>query len=194
MSQAARVSSLDALKDFRESLCGFRVDAQGGLAAADQEVQRFLDWLQGQLQYWLHQVRERQEEVTRAKTALVQRRWGHNEGRGPGTTEQELALRKAQVRLQEAEEKVVTVRRWLQQLPRAIQEFEGPTRQLAGWLDADLRHGIAILDQKIETLEAYAALTTAAPAAGGAQQATAPASEPNLPPAAGAAPEERTPS
>ena len=110
-------------------------------------------------------------EVTRAKTALIQRRWGHSEGRGPGTTEQEIALRKAQQRLKEAEAKVETVRRWQLQLPQAIHEYEGPARQLGGWLEADLRTVVAILDQRIAALEAYVALTPSSPADPGTPEA-----------------------
>jgi DNA repair exonuclease SbcCD ATPase subunit len=164
MSQSARVSSIEAVKAFREALCTFSEDAQRALCAADQEIRRTLDGLQARLQYWQRMVRECQEEVTRAKTALIQRRWGHHEGRGPGTTEQEIALRKAQARLKEAEAKVETVRRWQLQLPQAIHEYEGPARQLAGWLDADLRHVVAILDQRLAALEAYVALTPSSPA------------------------------
>jgi hypothetical protein len=173
MSQAARVSSIDAVKAFKEALCTFSENAQRALCAADMEIRRTMDWLQARLQYWQRQVRECQEEVTRAKTALIQRRWGHSEGRGPGTTEQEIALRKAQQRLKEAEAKVETVRRWQLQLPQAVHEYEGPSRQLAGWLDADLRTVIAILDQRIAALEAYVALTPSSPAEPGAPEAGA---------------------
>jgi hypothetical protein len=192
MSQSARVSSIEAVKAFKEALCTFSVDAQGALCAADMEIRRTIDGLQVRLQYWQREVRERQEEVTRAKTALVQRRWGHTEGRGPGTTEQEIALRKAQQRLKEAEAKVETVKRWQLQLPQAIHEYEGPARQLAGWLDADLRTVVAILDQRIAALEAYVALTPLSPADPAAAEATgeteggAPASSGEGAPAAGA--------
>src|SRR5262245_31558748 len=106
MSESAHVSSVEAVKGFREALCAFGVDAQGALGAAAREIRRTLDGLGAQLKYWVQQVRACEEEVVRAKAALVQRRWGHSEGRGPGTTEQEIALRKAQQRLREAQEKV----------------------------------------------------------------------------------------
>jgi hypothetical protein len=159
MSQSAHVHSLDAVKAFREALCRFGVDAQSALAAADHEVRRTLDGLQARLEYWQRRVRECQEEVTRAKTALIQRRWGQQDGKGPGTTEAELALRHAQERLREAEAKVEITRRWQRQLPQAVREFEGPARQLGGWLDCDLKYVLALLGSKIESLEAYVTLT-----------------------------------
>ena len=159
MSESAHVRSIDAVKAFREALCRFGVDAQAALVGADQEIRRTFDRLQERLGYWQRQVRECQEEVTRAKTALIQRRWGHDHGRGPGSTEAELALRQAQQRLREAEAKVETVRRWQRQLPQAVKEYEGPAGQLGGWLDADLKVVLALLGRKIESLEAYVALT-----------------------------------
>ena len=69
-----------------------------------------------------------------------------------------LALEKAQKRLHDAEDKVERVRHWLHVLPRAVTEYEGPSRQLAGMLDSDLAQGIVLLDHKLEALEAYVAL------------------------------------
>jgi multidrug resistance efflux pump len=159
MSESAHVTSLDALRELREKLIAFGVDAQEALAAAEQEIRRTEEWLQQQLKHWLRVVRELQEEVARAKAALVQRRWGHTEGRGPGTTEQEIAVKKAQERLREAEAKVETVRRWIHQLPREVNEYQGPARRLAGFVEADLRNAAVLLEKKIVSLEAYAALT-----------------------------------
>ncbi len=163
MSQSAHVHSIDAVKAFREALCRFGVDAQAALAAAAHEVRRTFDGLQARLEYWQRQVRECQEEVTRAKTALIQRRWGHDHGKGPGATEAELALRHAQERLRQAEAKVETTRRWLRQLPQSVQEYEGPARQLGGWLDSDLKYVLALLERKIISLEEYVALAAPAP-------------------------------
>jgi hypothetical protein len=184
MSQSAQVRSIDAVKAFREALVTFGVDAQAALSSADAEIRRVVDWLHGQLQFWQRQVRERQEDVTRAKQALIMRRWGHTEGKGPGTTEQEVALRKAQRRLQEAEEKVQVVRRWIQQLPQALIEYEGHARQLSGWLEADLRQGIALLDRRLDALDAYVRLAPGP----GAATAAAPAEAPPAAPSGGAPP------
>jgi len=188
MSQSANVRSIDVLRQLRTALCSFGEDAQEALAAAEQEIRRTTDWLQRQLEYWQRQVRERGEEVVRAKTAIVQRRWGHQEGRGPGTTEAEMALKEAQRRLKEAEEKVQTVRRWINLLPREINEYQGPARRLGGFIEADLKHATAVLESKIASLEAYVALTApggSSPAPeGGAEPAPAPAQAPPATPAA----------
>jgi hypothetical protein len=156
MSPAAHVTEIDALQDFRAALCEFRVHAREALDATALEIRRTFEWLNHQLKEWQHAVRQRGEEVLRAKNELVQRKYSKADGRG--YTEQELALEKALQRLHEAEDKVDRIRYWLQVLPRAVLEYEGPSRQLAGMLDSDLAQGIILLEQKLQALEAYVTL------------------------------------
>jgi len=181
MSGSARVESVEALKHLKAHLCEFGVNADKALCATEIEIRRSLDWVERQLKYWQHQVRERQEEVARTKNEFFRRKYWRGDGRGPGYTEQELGFRKAQERLKEAETKVENCRRWGRNLPQAINEYEGPARQLAGWLEADLRNSIALLQRKIDALEAYVSMA--------APSVTEPASAPLSaePPAASAA-------
>jgi chromosome segregation ATPase len=162
MTQSARVSSIDALKALHAALARFGPEAQEALGAAEIEIRRVSDYLHDQLQHWQRRVERCQEDVNRARADLAHAR-ALRQGERTGYVEQEIALRKAQTRLREAEEKVVTVRRWLVHLPQAINQYEGPARRLAGLLDADLKQGLAILEHKIAALEAYVALD--APAA-----------------------------
>jgi hypothetical protein len=155
MGPSARVTSIEALKEFRGSLSRFGHDAKEAVSATELEIQRMSDWLEGQLKHWQKEVRVRQEQVARAKAELMQRQYGKRDGYGAGTTDQEIALEKALRRLQEAEAKVEKTRQWNNLLPRAVAEYQGPARQLMGMLDADLPRGIAILDQKIDALDAY---------------------------------------
>jgi hypothetical protein len=165
MSQSARVNSLDALKALHAALARFGPEAQEALGAAEIEIRRVFDRLHDQLKHWQRQVEKRQEDVNRARSDLAHQR-ALRQGERTGYVEQEIALRKAQALLREAEEKVVVTRRWLLHLPQAIHEYEGPARRLAGMLDADLKQGLAILESKIAALVAYTALE--APAEGGA--------------------------
>jgi hypothetical protein len=158
MTQGAHVTSIDALEEFRTALIKFGTEAQAALAAAEMEIRRTVDGLEQQLKRWQTELRVRQEDVTRAKAELARRKWGHRDGGGPGTTDQEIALAKAKERLREAEDKIETVRRCQRLLPREIHEYQGPARQLGGWLEANLRHTTAILATRIAALEAYAAV------------------------------------
>ena len=157
MTQSARVSSIDALKALHATLARFGPEAREALGAAEIEIRRVFDYLEERLKYWLRQVDRRHEDLNRARSDLAHAR-AIRQGERSGYVEQEIAVRKAQVRLREAEEKVVTVRRWLLHLPQAVNEYQGPSRRLAGLLDADLRQGLAILEQRIAALDAYVAL------------------------------------
>jgi hypothetical protein len=185
MSESARVHSVDALQRFKEGLAKFIVEAQQALCAADIDIRRVFDGLQAQLQHWQREALKRQEDVVRAKAELTRREWGHSRGTNPGTTDQEVALRKAQMRLQEAEAKAEGVRRWLLQLPHAIREYEGPARQLIGMLEADLKQSMALLERKITILEEYIAM---APGSEAGPATTEPTTESDAPADGTAAP------
>ena len=160
MSQSAQVNSLDALKALHAALARYGPEALEALGAAEMEIRRAFDYLQNQLKHWQRQVEKRHEDVNRARADLAHAR-ALRKGERSGYVEQEIALRKAQNRLREAEEKVAAVKRWLVHLPQAVNEYEGPARRLGGWLDADLKQGLAILNTKIDILEAYMAVRTA---------------------------------
>ena len=157
MSQSARVESTQALENLKDALARFGVAAQAALGSAATEIERTLSWLHEQGKFWRVEVDRRREAFNRAKAELTARRWSTDKGRSRGATEQELEYEKARQRLAEAEAKVEAVRRWQRLLPEAIKEYEGPSRQLSGMVESDLRHSLAILDSKIGILEEYAA-------------------------------------
>ncbi len=162
MSQSARVQSLDALKALHASLARYGPEALEALGAAQMEIRRTIENLNDQLKHWKRQVEKRQEDVNRARADLSHAR-ALRQGERSGYVEQEIALKKAQNRLREAEEKVVVAKRWLMLLPQAINEYDGPARRLAGFLDANLKQGLAVLNKKIDILEAYLATQVAEP-------------------------------
>jgi hypothetical protein len=156
MSEAAEVRSIPALHEFREAFATFGENVREALSAAEMEIRRTFNHLEEQLKYWQAMVVKCEREVATAKIELnrkkIERVIG---GRKPDITEQEENLRKAKARLQFAEDKVARCRRWLSQLPRAILEYEGPSRHLAGIIDADVPKTLALLDRKLAALEGY---------------------------------------
>jgi chromosome segregation ATPase len=175
MSQA-RVLSVEAIERLYAALAKFGPEGQEALATANGEARRALETVKSRLAFWQKEVQRLQEEVNRARADLSHQR-AMSHGRRTGAAEQEIALAKAEKRLREAEEKVTICRRWMVHLPDAIEEFEGPARSLNGMLDADLKVSLAKLRDKINALEAYAAL--AAPSGGGLPPAGATAAVPS---------------
>jgi hypothetical protein len=164
MSESAQVSSIDALRQFRAKLCEFGVNALESLAAVEMEIRHVEAWLAQQVKNWQLQIRDRTEDVARAKAALIRHKWGSKDGKGVGTTEVELEVKKAKHRLEEAEAKVELTRRWQRELPKSVHEYEGPARQLTGYLEADQKQVLAMLDRMTVALEAYTAIGTPPPA------------------------------
>jgi chromosome segregation ATPase len=178
VSESANVTSVAALQDFRAALVGFAAEARQALDATDAEIRRVQDWLEDQLKTWQATVRRCEDEVFRARTELTRRKMVRIGDRQPDCTEQEEALREAQDKLEYAEDKVKVTRRWIQQLPHAVIDYEGPARQLGGFLEAELTRACALLDYKSDVLDAYLRETApAAPAPPAAAGTPAPAPE-----------------
>ncbi len=161
MSDSARVASIEALKDFRTDLCTFGAHTRETLAGVQTTVQRTLEWLEEQVPHWQQEVRRSEDKVAQAKAELERRKMIRYGDRMPDTTEQEKALRRAQRELEEAQEKLRVTRRWIPQFRREMDEFLGPTRHLAGFLEAEQPRALALLQQRLDALEAY--LQIAAP-------------------------------
>jgi hypothetical protein len=177
MSQGARVTSIPALERFKESLCEFGVDGQDALSGVDMQLRRAQDWLKEKGRYWQKEIRERHDAMVQAKIELEQRKFENRDGRGRGTSEPEKNYRRAQERLKEAEQKLANCKKWAPLFEHALREYQGPARVLSGSLETDLKVAIALLNQKLEALDAYLKLNPPpAPAPIGTGSTTEPAS------------------
>jgi hypothetical protein len=155
----ADVRSIAAVIDWRADLTNYGDLLAEAMAGVDLEIRRAYDWLEEQLALWKRAIRDCEEDVTRAKAELVQRQFPTWDDRVPDCTVQEKALRLAKARLEHAEEKVETVRRWIGRLPKMIDEmFTGPSRRLKSILEADLPNALAELARRVASLESYAGL------------------------------------
>ncbi|MFO0807395.1 MAG: hypothetical protein U0746_02095 [Gemmataceae bacterium] len=158
MQPPARVTSFDMLRDFRASLATFREDGMDAITAAALEIQRAFDWLSERRKMWQKAVRDRQDEVVQAKAALTRKELHLPGERPPDTTQERKALRRAQARLEEAEDKVEKTKRWEPVLRRAVEEYEAPARGLGSVLEVDVPKALSLLGRILDALDEYAAL------------------------------------
>ncbi len=157
----ADVSSIPALREWLAALVTYQHDAGDAMSGIQQEVRRGFDWLEQQLDLWQRAIRDCEEEVVQAKAELAARRFPGFDGRMPDTTVQERNLRRAEAKLEYAEEKVRTCKRWLSRLPKLVEEtFTGHAHRLTNFLEGDVARGVAVLDRQIDALERYAGLRT----------------------------------
>ena len=157
MATSARVTSVQAIADFKVALLGFCQEAKEVLASVEMEIRRTMDWVErDQLPYWQREIRNRHEEVAQAKADLFRKQLTRISGQNPDYLEERKALRIANFRLEEAEDKVQTCRSWAsRQLAHAVNEYEGPARQLAGMVEGDPPRMVIYLDRIITSLQAY---------------------------------------
>jgi len=172
MSESARVTALDALVDLKAAFCVFTSEAKEALSSLSMEIQQTLGWLDEQMKFWTAAVRKCEDAVFQAKNELARRKMMRISDRPPDCTEQEEALQIARERLAFAEDKLEKVRHWLRALPDAIIDYEGPTRQLGGMLEADMPKVDALLENKIRALDEYVQMMAPTSSASSAKAVT----------------------
>jgi hypothetical protein len=155
MEGAARISSTDAIKDFRAALIKFKAEATAALIETESEIQRTLMWLRhDQTAYWQRQVRVRQELLGRAKSDLFRKQVAQDlEVRV--SVDQKKAVEKAKRDLEHAEEKARTVRRWIGVLDKELVLYRGECQGLSGILEGGIPGLLKRLDGMIGALDAY---------------------------------------
>jgi hypothetical protein len=159
MSQSANVTSIEAIKEFRSSLCRFGEDVQNALGAVEMEIRRALDWvLHEQPAYWQMQIKRRKEDLAEAQAEAFKRRLQAGQGREVHDSEQREAVRTAQRRMMEAEEKLQRVKKWGPVFQHAVSEYQARARPTGDMLGSDLRVAIELLDRMTNALDAYVAM------------------------------------
>lgn len=179
MSEGVRVESIDALKYFRIALIKFAEAANTALGDAESEAQATLRWLEGEmLSHWQTQIRKRHDLVERCKEAVrMKTLFKDASGRTPSAVEEEKALRLAQAKLAEAEQKLASVKKYTRVLQRELQTYKGTIQRFATTLQSDIPVAVATLGSLIESLEQYVSLAPAGElAADVASESTAPTS------------------
>jgi hypothetical protein len=162
MSQGANVRSLDALRDFKVTLINFAEEAGNALTGVEMEIRQVRNWLQrDQLTYWQAQVKRGQERVSIARTELHRRQLMQSNSDAISDTEQKEALREAQRKLREAEEKVITIKKWIPVIEHAISEYHCQAQPLGDRLAGSFVATLSLMDRMLAALDSY--LATAAP-------------------------------
>lgn len=158
----ARVNSVDALREWKEALTGFRHSAQDALLSVEMEIRRQFDWLDEQRRYWQLEIRRLEEKIHVAKSELWRKK-NMPIISNPDYYQEEKLVRRLQQRLEDAESKLEQTRKWAIALKRAVEEYEGFGRQLGNVLEGDLTRSLAQLEQRLVALEGYLAIAPPAP-------------------------------
>jgi hypothetical protein len=175
--KVAKVDDLDALKALKRAIWKFAEAANVALGDAEGEMTRAIMWLEGeQRAYWEGQVRKRHELVERAKEAVRMKKiFKDSTGRQQSAVDEEKALKVAQRRLADAEEKVIAVKKHTAKLRKEYLMYKGHVQRFATGVQNDLPMASAQLDALLDRLQQYVALD--APEAVKSAASTEPGSE-----------------
>jgi hypothetical protein len=157
MNQSANVRSVEAIEKFKLAMVNFGDDARNALTGVEMDLRRVRDWLvREQSMYWQTQVKKRTEQVSMARTELHRRRLSQQNSDAISDTEQKENLRIAQRRLEEAEDKVARVKKWIPILEHAIAEYNSAAQPLGDRLTGQFQNSLALLERTITAIYDYA--------------------------------------
>jgi len=154
MSDQARITSIDALEDFRSELIRYLERAREALDEASGEVRRMRGWLDVDRRvHWDGEFRKRGKRLEQAEQELYSAGLSNLQATN---APQKLAVLKARRQLAEAEAKVRVLKKWRQDfdnragfLLRQLDPMEFKVRQ-------DLPKAVFFLGESIKALQGYA--------------------------------------
>jgi hypothetical protein len=162
MPERAKVTSLEAIEDFRARLIIYRDKAGRVLDEVSDGVVRTRLWLEtDRPAHWENQIRrltreleQRQQELFSAKLSAL----------SESSAAQQIAVQKARRAIREAEEKMHAVKNWHRQFDHKVEPAARQVEKLRHSLGPELGRAVAWINEVSKTLGAYAELSPAAPA------------------------------
>jgi hypothetical protein len=156
----ARVESIDALKHLKTALLKFAEGANVALSDSESEVIKTINWLENeQTTYWNLQHRKLTELVGRCKEAVRMKRiFKDSSGRPQSAVEEEKALKVAQRKLEEAEHKMVAVKKAIKLLEKEYPLYRGSVQRFATDVMVEIPIATALLENLVVSLESYTTL------------------------------------
>ena len=178
MPESARVSSIEAIAAFRARLLVFLTKSRPALEEVSGEIMRTRLWLQNdQRIHWEGQIRQRAKKLETAQHELYSARLARIR---EVTTAEQSAVNKTRRALDEAEEKLRTLKRWNRDFDSQVEPLVKQVDKLQTFLVHDLTKAGVHLAQILKSLDAYAnagppSMPASAPTAAASPSAAAPA-------------------
>ena len=162
MADRARVTSLEALEQFRAKLIIFRAKASRVLDEVSDDVTRTRLWLQTDRPvFWEAEIRRRTRKLEQAQQELFSAQLS---GLRDASIVQQDAVRKARNALREGEDRLRSVKLWGRQFDQRVETPARNVEKLRQVLDKDLPMAVAHLAEIEKALAAYSELSPSAPA------------------------------
>jgi|688.fasta_scaffold343613_3 hypothetical protein len=154
MSDQVKVSSIDALEAFRADLIQYVEKARVALEDAEGEVRRTRTWLDvDRTNYWTRQLKQRAKELDQVEAEFYNAKITR-------PTEShafhKMAVLKAKRRLEEAESKILVLKKWRQTYDNRVTPMLRQLDPMFFLVGLHLPKAIHSLGESIKALQAYA--------------------------------------
>ncbi len=168
MDGQARVGSIDSIESFRSALIRYAERARRALDDVTGEVKRTRGWLESeQLQKWQGEHRRRMRALEQAQAELYSARLSTMR---QDKSAQQLAVKKAERLVKEAEEKLTVIKRWRQAYDARVESLAKQLETLHDVLARKMPQGVVSLGNTVRALQDYAEVHAPRPAAGAATE------------------------
>ena len=167
MPERAKVTSLEAIEDFRAKLIVYRDKAARVLDEVNDEVTRARLWLENERPvFWQNQIKQKTRELEQAQQELFSAQLS---GLRDASFGQQAAVQKCRRAIRDAEERLKLVKQWQRQFDQRVSSPARQVEKLRHTLSNDLGQAVFWLNEVTKTLTDYTELSPR-----GAATATAP--------------------
>jgi hypothetical protein len=157
MPEHAKVTSLEAIEDFRARLIVYRDKAARVLDEVSDEVTRARIWVESDRPvHWQNQIRRLTRELEQAQQELFSAQLS---GLRDASYAQQATVQKARRSIRDAEDKVKLAKQWQRQFDQRVESPARQVEKLRHLLTHDLGLAVAWLNEMTKTLSAYAGLS-----------------------------------
>ncbi|MCU0858781.1 MAG: hypothetical protein MUC65_10320 [Pontiellaceae bacterium] len=159
MPDRAKVTSLEAVENFRARLIIYRDKAGRVLDEVSDDVIRARQWLESDRPaHWENQIRRLTRELEQRQQELFSAQLS---GLREASYMQQSAVQKAKVAIRAAEGKLRVVRQWRRQFDHQVEPAARQVEKLRHTLGHELGQAVAWINEVTKTLSAYAELSPA---------------------------------
>lgn len=165
MESRAHVTSVEAIGGFRAALIVYLSKARPALQEVSNELLRTRLWLQeDHRRHWDGELRIRKRVLERAQAELFSAKMSRM---GESSAVQVMGVQRALTAVRQAEQKLVLLKRWDRELEHRAAPLVKQVEQLGDFLATDMAKAVAVLEQTVKALEAYAGVAVPGSGVGG---------------------------
>lgn len=152
---SARVHAISALREFRGRLIQFTELAQESLSEAEHDVRRTLDWLRHDAtMHWKREITMTNRKLESARSELFRAELNAQQS-GASTRDERARVAKCEQHLEQCEQKLAAIKKWVMTLEREAAVYRGHTNSLGSSLTGDLPKACDDLNVMAAQLDRY---------------------------------------